>query len=94
LTGALDNYEFKITSFNGIQPNNLGKMEITFPPEIKFITPADGSTPTCSSSAGTSTLTCKINNADKKLLITNSDLTKGFEDVEITVTLPNLAKNP
>jgi hypothetical protein len=90
----LDNYEFKITSFNGIQPNNLGKMEITFPPEINFITPSDGSTPTCSSSAGTSTLACKINNSDKKLLITNSDLTKGFEDVEITVTLPNIAKNP
>ena len=69
-------------------------MEITFPPEIKFITPADGSMPTCSSSAGTSTLTCKINQSDKKLTITNSDLTKSFEDVEITVTLPNLSKNP
>jgi hypothetical protein len=67
LTGALDNYEFKITSFNGIQANNLGKIEITFPPEIKFITTTDSSTPTCSSSAGTSTLTCKIINGDKKL---------------------------
>jgi hypothetical protein len=90
----LDNYEFKITSFNGIQSNNLGKMEISFPQEINFITSADASTPTCSASASTSTLICKIINAEKKLLITNSDLSKGFEDVEITVTLPNLAKNP
>lgn len=36
LTGALDNYEFKFISQNGIQPNNMGKLEITFPPEIKF----------------------------------------------------------
>lgn len=94
LTGALDNYEFKISSANGIQPNNMGKLEIIFPPDIKFSSPSDGSTPSCSSSAGTSTLACQINLTDRKLSITNSATIKGFEDVEITVTLPNLAKNP
>jgi dethiobiotin synthetase len=36
VTGALATYEIQIISFNGIYPQSKGKMEIIFPPEIKF----------------------------------------------------------
>ena len=81
-------------SQNGVYPNGLSKHEIFFPTDIKFNALALGQTATCSATSTNSNLNCIISLTEKKLVITNNDPIKTFEDQEITITLPSYARNP
>lgn len=94
LTGALETYQFLMISQNGVYPNGLSKHEIFFPSDIKFNSLPAGQTPTCSATCSNSNLNCLISQSERKLMITNNDPIKTFEDQEITITLPSYARNP
>jgi hypothetical protein len=85
-----------MTSQNGVYPNGLSKHEIIFPSEVKFNALAQGQTATCVATSSNSNLNCLISIAvsERKLIITNNDAVKTFEDQEITITLPSYARNP
>jgi hypothetical protein len=80
LTGALETYQFLMISQNGVYPNGLSKHEIFFPADIKFTTLAQGQTASCSATSSNSNLNCLISTTERKLVITNNDPIKTFED--------------
>jgi len=72
----------------------LSKHEIFFPTDVKFNNLIQGQIPICAATSTSSNLNCLISITDKKLVITNNDAVKTFEDQEISIILPSFARNP